>query len=272
MKVVITGKNGYIGNSLKIYLEKNGTTAETVTVRGEISEDIFENSDVVVHCAAIVHSPQITDIEVYNKVNCDLTLMLAEKAKKSGVKQFVFLSTMSVYGKSEGIIKSDTPLNPITPYGKSKLSAEKKLETLADENFIVTVIRPPMVYGKGCGGNYVRLRKLAVKLPFFPDTENKRSMIYIDNLNYCILKLIENKTGGLILPKNKFDVNTAEMVRLIAGANGKKIYICKPLGKIVKLLPMNVVKKAFGTMIYENDTAYLCDYMSFEKSVELSEK
>ena len=70
-----------------------------------------------------------------------------------GVKQFIFLSSISVYGLDTGVINEETPLNPRTHYGKSKLEAEQKLQKLADKTFNITILRPPMVYGKNCKGN-----------------------------------------------------------------------------------------------------------------------
>jgi UDP-glucose 4-epimerase len=272
MNVVITGKNGYIGSNLANFLRERGINAVTVGVREKISNDIFKNADVVVHCAAIVHSPQITDEKIYDDVNFKLSVKLAKLAKKSGVKHFIFLSTMSVYGINEGVITKSTPLKPTTPYGKSKLKAEEELKKIADDNFALTIVRPPMVYGKGCGGNYNTLRKLALLSPVFPDTQNKKSMIYSDNLSQCLFEIITKKICGVILPKNKFDVNTAYMAVQIAKANGKKTKSCKFCGKLIKLLPLKTVKKAFGNLTYSDDIAYICDFTDFETSIIQTEK
>src|SRR5699024_4004170 len=91
-----------------------------------------------------------------------------------------FLSTMSVYGLNEGIINEHTPLKPKTHYGKSKLQAEERIKLLATDTFKVAIIRPPMIYGKGCKGNYQRLRKLALMTPVFPDIYNYLRMIIVN--------------------------------------------------------------------------------------------
>ena len=85
---------------------------------------------------------------------------------------------MSVYGIESGVINRMTPLKPNSAYGKSKIEAEKLLNKLQDVSFVLAILRPPMVYGKGCRGNYTRLASLALKTPVFPRVDNKRSMIY----------------------------------------------------------------------------------------------
>ena len=187
-KILITGKNSYIGMSFKNWLEQNYSNeyeVESISLRNNLWKDKdFSRFDVVYHTAGVVHIKENKkNRELYYKVNRDLTFEVAKKAKKEGVKQFIFLSSMSVYGLITGVIDENTPLSPNTSYGKSKFEAERLLLTLEDNNFKVAILRPPMVYGKGCKGNYPKLAKLAKVLPVFPDIQNKRSMIYIDYLN-----------------------------------------------------------------------------------------
>jgi UDP-glucose 4-epimerase len=87
-----------------------------------------------------------------------------------------------------------------TPYAKSKLEAEVLLNRLADDSFKVDNRRPPIVYGKDCRGNYPRLARMALKLPFFPMINNERSMIFIDNLSEFIRLVINYKVGWFVLP------------------------------------------------------------------------
>src|SRR5699024_12325041 len=113
-----------------------------------------------------------------------------------GVKQFIFLSTMSVYGMNKGTIHKYTPVNPKSNYGKSKLEAETFIGTLNNEDFRVVTLRPPMIYGKGCKGNYQILAKFSLKLHLFQDVYNRRSMINIDNLSESIEKLKKKNSEG----------------------------------------------------------------------------
>lgn len=143
----------------------------------------FSKYDAVFHVAGIAHIKETKkNAPLYYKVNRDLTIETAETAKKNGVKQFILLSSMSVYGLTTGTITKDTIPAPKSNYGKSKLEADIEIIKIADSSFKVAIMRPPMVYGKGCKGNYQLLRKAALRLPLFPDIENKRSMIYIDTL------------------------------------------------------------------------------------------
>ena len=269
--IAITGKNGYIASSLKKYFDENDIEARCVSVRSEPDENLFDNTDVVIHAAGIVHNKK-ADPALYENVNVKLTEKLAALAKKNGVKHFIFFSTMSVYGLTTGEINGDTPLLPKNDYGKSKLAAEKILFDMADGNFKVTVIRPPMVYGKNCPGNYRSLSKLVKTVKIIPDTENKRSMIYISNLLGCVGNIVKNGTEGIILPQNKEYVNTADMCGYIAKYNGKKILFSKKIGKIVSRLNINAAKKAFGRLYYSKDIAFLCNDVTFEDSIKFTEK
>ncbi|MBQ9519061.1 MAG: NAD-dependent epimerase/dehydratase family protein, partial [Firmicutes bacterium] len=255
---------------LKEYLKKNGFDVKCVGVRGEISDDIFKNADTVIHTAGIVHNKK-ADESLYKSVNVDLTEKLAFLAKESGVKHFVFFSTMSVYGLIEGEISKNTPTAPKNGYGKSKLLAEEKLFAMESPDFKITVIRPPMVYGKGCPGNYAVLSKTVKTFGLIPDTDNKRSMIYIGNLAQCVEDIVKNRISGIICPQNAEYVNTAKMCGYIAKYSGKKVIFSKTLGLFVSKLRINAVKKAFGSLYYSKDIAYLCDAVGFEESIAMAE-
>jgi UDP-glucose 4-epimerase len=207
-------------------------------------------------------------------VNRDLAYETAQKAKADGVGQFIFMSSMSVYGIENGVIDKNTSLKPNSAYGKSKIEAEELIIKLADESFVVATLRPPMVYGKGCRGNYLRLAGLALKTPIFPKVDNKRSMIYIDNLSEFIKQLIDNRSGGLFFPQNAEYVNTSGMVRLIAKAHGKKIVMTKLFNPLLKLLNVSTVNKVFGDLVYEMSMSeYESDYRvcGFRESINKTE-
>ena len=179
-------------------------------------------------------------------------VLVPKKAKAEGVCQFVFLSTMAVYGMEEGEITRKTETMPKTHYGKAKLEAEKQIESLRAENFAITVLRPPMVYGEGCKGNYQSLVKIAKLAPVFPDYQNKRSMIHIDRLCWFVKELIDQRHDGLVLPQDEEYVCTCCMVQDIATSFGKKMKLLKFLNPIVSLLKVYTVKgkKAFGDLYY----------------------
>ena len=272
MKVLITGKNSYVGKNIGNFLLYKNMEVKYVSVRNCISEDEFTDVDVVVHCAAIVHKKEAKFAILYDKVNYELTVDIAEKAKKKGVKQFIFMSTMAVYGKSEGEINGNTPLQPKTLYGESKLKAEKALEKIADENFKVSIIRPPMVYGRSCPGNYKKLRILALKLPVFPLVENKRSFIYVENLAYFVWNTISEGKEGIFMPMDSKTESTDTMSKYICSVNNKEIKFSPFLGKMVKKIPLNSLKKAFGSLYYGNDIAEVVSFTGFQEAINYTEK
>ena len=278
-KILITGANSYVGTSLEKWLENfpNKYTTNSISVRNDLwEENDFSEYDVVLHVAGIAHIKETQEnSNLYYRVNRDLAYKVAEKTKNDGVKLFIFLSSMSVYGVETGVISKDTPLKPKSNYGKSKLQAEKLISTLENDSFKVAILRPPMIYGKGCKGNYTRLASLALKTPVFPDIENRRSMIYIDNLSEFIKSLIDDCISGLFFPQNSDYVKTSEMVRLIAEVHGKKIKMIKLFNPLLRLMKIDTVNKVIGDLVYEKNmseygtSSYAYD---FESSITLTER
>lgn len=256
-KILITGTNSYIGTSFENYLKQweDEYIVETVDmIDGSWKNKNFSGYDVVFHVAGIAHIKETKEnAPLYYKVNRDLVYEVAKKAKAEGVKQFIFLSSMSVYGMETGVINRDTVPAPKSNYGRSKLQAEELIAPLQDSTFNIAVLRPPMIYGEGCKGNYVRLEKFALKSPIFPKIENKRSMIYIDNLCEIVKLLIDDYSGGLFFPQNKEYVCTSEMVKLICETHGKKIRMTKLFNPLLRLLKNSTVNKVFGNLVYEKD-------------------
>lgn len=264
-KILITGANSYIGVSFENYLKQWGDQYSVDTVDmidGTWREKDFSAYDMVFHVAGIAHADTGHVSEerkaLYYKINTDLTVETAKKAKADGVKQFIFMSSAIVYGESAPIgktkvINKDTVPSPANFYGDSKLQAENGILPLQDKNFNVVVLRPPMIYGKGSKGNYPVLSKFAKKLPIFPYVKNERSMLYIENLCEFIRLMVENKEHGIYHPQNGEYSNTAELVKMIAKAHGKKIIIIKGFGWALKIMShmTGLVNKAFGSMCYD---------------------
>lgn len=276
-KVLITGANSYIGTSFEGYISKfDNYQVHTVDMMDDLwKEQDFSSYDAVFHVAGIAHVKEKPEIEsLYYKVNRDLVIDVAKKAKKAGVKQFVFLSSMSIYGITSGIITPDTIPNPNTYYGKSKLQAEEGLLQLRDNSFKIAVLRPPMVYGKNCKGNFQSLIKIAKKAPFFPYVNNQRSMLYIDNLSSFVKKAIDEELDGVFFPQNKEYVNTANLEKLIANSMNKKMLIVKSMYPLIMLLRKFIVKadKAFGSLIYKDTEQFdfVYNIVNYEDSVKES--
>ncbi len=291
-KVLITGANSYIGTSFENWIKDNAPdiTTDTIDMVGDAWKTAdFRGYDAVFHVAGIAHADvgKVTEEQkaLYYKVNADLTGACAKKAKAEGVKQFVFMSSIIVYGESAGIgkervITKDTPLTPANFYGDSKVKAEEKLQELSDEKFKVVVLRPPMIYGKGSKGNYPLLSKMAGKLPFFPNVNNQRSMLYVGNLCKFIACIIQRGEEGIFFPQNNEYVTTSNMVKIIAKVKGRKIWMTRLFNGLLRLMGKvggkigGLVNKAFGNIVYEKSLSeYEFEYQIYglEESIYLTE-
>lgn len=272
--VLIAGTHSYIGESFKAFLKQwpdRYCISEIGTKGLKPKSQIFENVDVIFCVAGIAHIKEKSENRhLYFDVNRDLAVNIAKAAKEAGVKQFILLSSMSVYGMEIGRIGKGTEPHPVTAYGQSKLEADLEIKKLEDDSFIFACLRPPMVYGRNCTGNYQALRKFAMKSLIFPDYKNQRSMIYIGNLCEFVKQVIDGEQCGLFFPQNAEYTRTSEMVKAIAEAHGKNIRLTKAFNELIKIAPMNVVKKVFGSLVYESvDTV---TKYPLSESISLTEK
>ena len=288
-RILITGANSYIGTSFEKYINERFAdqyAVDTVDmIDGTWRDKNFSGYDAVFHVAGIAHSDggkiSAEKEKLYRSVNTDLTIETAAKAKEDGVKQFVFMSSAIVYGNSakigkKKVITRDTVPTPANCYGDSKLQAELGILPLQDDSFKVCVLRPPMIYGKGCKGNFPQLEKFAKKLKFFPYVKNERSMLYVGNLVEFVRLMIENEEQGIFWPQNAEYSNTSELVKMIGAANGKKIRLVKGFGWLLRFMALftGVVNKAFGNLSYSQDMSeYRVEYRRFslEESVRETE-
>lgn len=273
--ILITGANSYVGTSFEKWLSQwpDKYHVDTIDmIDGSWREKSFAGYDAVFHVAGIAHRKETKqNAHLYYEVNRDLAIETAKKAKAEGVPQFIFMSSMSVYGMETGVITKDTVPNPKSHYGKSKLEAEYGVTALADDSFHVAVLRPPMIYGKGCKGNYQKLAKLARIMPVFPDVENKRSMVYVDNLSEFVRKIIESGNAELYLPQNKEYICTKELVSQIAKVHGEKIYFIRLFSPIRLLIGKNrTITKLFGNLYYTSEID-LCNTFNQYESIQLTE-
>ncbi|MCM1284194.1 MAG: NAD-dependent epimerase/dehydratase family protein [Muribaculaceae bacterium] len=292
-RILITGANSYIGISVESWLKaeniKQGEEfyfVNTLDMYGESWKQYdFSGYDVVFHVAGLAHADtgHVTEEkkEFYYKINTDLVVKTAEKAKTEGVKQFIFMSSMIIYGGCKArVITQKTSPRPANFYGESKWKADVQIQGLADKNFRVVILRPPMIYGKGSKGNYPRLAKLATKTPLFPKVHNQRSMLYIDNLCQFVKLVIDNEESGVFFPQNGEYTNTSELVRLIALARGHRVWLLPGLEWLIKMLMLIPGKygamagKIFGDSIYEMEMSEykqnyrVCDFKSSIKATE----
>lgn len=273
-RILIAGTNSYIGDSFLNYLAQFPdayVVTELNTVGLNPSPAQFAGFDVVFCVAGIAHIKETRqNRQQYFAINSDLVTDIAKAAKEGGVGQFILLSSMSVYGLTSGHITKETIPHPDNAYSESKLKADEAIRKLEDEHFRFVCLRPPMVYGKGCKGNYQRLRSFALKSPFFPDFHNQRSMVYVENLCVFVKQCIDEEKSGLFFPQNEEYTDTSKMVQLIAQYNGKQIRLTKTVNWLIRIAPNGVMKKVFGSLTYEK-TDTVRKY-SLEASIELCER
>lgn len=275
-KVLITGANSYIGTNVEQWLlkEPDKYHVETLDMKDQnwINFD-FSKFDVVFHVAGIAHStPKKSEKDLYYKVNTQLTIETAKKSKESGVKQFIFMSSMIVYNKKEKRITKDTLPKPDNFYGDSKLQAENGIKPLEDKKFTVTILRPPMIYGPNSKGNFPRLIKLTKKTFIFPKIQNKRSMLYVDNLSNSVKHLIDNKMGGIYYPQNRELISTTKIVKTISNDLNKKMIFTRLFNLFIYPLTKftSTFNKLFSDSYYDLEMSkniINLSIISFEQSI-----
>jgi nucleoside-diphosphate-sugar epimerase len=246
MKILVTGASGFIGNHLLAALRDAGhevraASRSRVELQGidcvlapELGHDAdwgraLLEVDAVIHLAGRAHVPSknadAETEEVYFRINTEGTRALAEQAAAAGAKHFVFLSSChAVAAESEVQITEKTQSNPLTAYGRSKLEAERVTrEALSNTACAWTILRPPLVYGKGNKANFgllLKLVKSGIPLPL-ASVRNRRSFVYVENLVDVIVACLGNPKayGKTYLPSDGEDVSTPELIRKIAKAN-----------------------------------------------------
>jgi len=257
MKIAVVGGTGFIGNSLIPYLSKikehdvlcisrtePGYSTDSLLVKDilDLSYENFQGFDVLVHLAGCAHS--LFSEKDYEKVNHLATINLAEQAIKAGVKRFIFVSTVSVYGEV-GTFECNSATAPCSLAAKTKLAAENSLKELcAKSGMEFIIIRSPLVYGEGVKANFASLINFVGKgfpLPFRLIKRNKRSLVSVYNLVDLIKVCIEHPKAAnqMFLASDDHDISTAEMVALMAKVQNKMnlslpvpVWLFKLAGKI----------------------------------------
>ncbi|WP_347135491.1 UDP-glucose 4-epimerase family protein [Vibrio cholerae] len=246
--ILITGSNGFLGSHI---VERIKEQPLILLDRGTVNKHpmypffqceinsyhdymkALQGCQTIIHCAARVHIMDDNDAEpltLYREVNTAGTVNLAKQAIDSGVKRFIFISSIKVNGEGTLVgcpFKTEDNHAPEDDYGLSKSEAEKQLVALAkDSGMEVVIIRPTIVYGPGVKANFASLMNLASKgipLPFGSITQNKRSLVSINNLVDLIVTCIDHPKAAnqVFLVSDDHDVSTAEMVRELAIALDK---------------------------------------------------
>lgn len=260
INVLLTGATGFVG---KRYLEYkiNSQKIKPLSFENwkESEVDIFKNIDTIVHLAGIAHRMEKTDPDLYFSINYRKTCVFADVAKKMGVRHFIFISTIKVFGEDQNqVLTIHSPCKPQNdPYGESKLQAENYLKSIEDENFVVSIIRPPLIYGPGVKGNLIKFLELgdmSIPLPF-KDVKNKRTMIFLDNFIELVIRVIESKKGGLFLAGDRTVISTEYLISEIRKNLKKPASLFKLpsfLVSILTILKPELIKRLYGSL--EMDT------------------
>lgn len=259
-KVLITGANSFVGANFRKFSRFN--KIDEVSLLDKRPEEIeFGKYDVVLHLAAIVHQSKKIPESEYFKVNRDLCLSIAQESKKAGIKQFVYLSTIKVYGGSVNrpeLRNENSECLPDDSYGKSKYEAEIGLKELEDENFTISIIRTPLVYGEGVKANMMNLVKLVDTFPFLPfdKIENKRNFTFAENLVGFIDQIIEKTASGVFIAMDEKAISTTDLIRYISRFLGKRLSLFK-LPKICfqvsSLIFPDIIDRLYGSLEFENN-------------------
>ncbi|AKJ94797.1 nucleoside-diphosphate sugar epimerase [Thioalkalivibrio versutus] len=245
-RVLVTGASGFVGKGLVGHLADDGSgwvpVAGVRERRGLFGEEwalgpleafgaevgLPGGLDAVVHMAARAHvldEPEADPLEAFRRVNLDGALRLARQAADSGVRRFLFVSSVGVNGNASQrpFTERDVPA-PQEPYAVSKYEAEQALWDLAAATGMeVVVVRPPLVYGPGAPGNFgslLRWVNKGVPLPLGAVTQNRRSLVALDNLVDLIVTCLEHPAaaGETFLVADGEDVSTAGLLRKVGDA------------------------------------------------------
>ena len=249
-KILITGKDGYIATHLQHFLETKNYHVEIIDLLDKNWKSVdFSYFDVLIHTSALVHENEKNHtLDEYIAANTTLTEEVAQKAKQEGVNHFIFFSSQSIYGPKRKIVKKTKP-HPKTKYGESKLLAEQKLSVLQSDNFKVLTLRCPMIYGKGCKGNYNKLRDFSLKHLRTTHTNNQKSLLHILNLCLFVEHAISINLEGIYCPQDKEYHSTPKLMSAIGRVNNTKVK--KSLLFTIAISASKLVssksRKAFGT-------------------------
>jgi len=298
--IAITGATGFLGSSLVAelfsknfeirefgrsqYCEKSEFHRLELIDFPDIGNQL-RRVDTFVHCAARAHVMNETvddPLVAYLQFNTDSTLRLALQAAAAGVKRFIYLSSIKALGESTSLgspFSHDSPLAPEDDYGVSKARAEEGLRDIAERTGMeVTIIRPPLVYGKGVKANFAAMMALAKKnLPLpLGSIKNKRSMVALDNLVDLIVTCIDHENAGnrTFMVSDDKDVSTTELLQAMTRAHGKtpRLIPCPP--PLIRLAANTLGKKAVSERILGSlqvDIQYTKEQLNWTPRVKMED-
>lgn len=303
MKILITGANGYLGQSLSLESLRRGI--EVCAAVRKLSKlpgfieatnigDINSTTDwsralreceVVVHLAARVHvngKKESEDIEEFRKVNVEGTMNLAKQSSIVGIKRFIFISTIGVNGAETfgtPYKPQDTPA-PHSAYALSKHEAERGLLKLAMETDMeVVIIRPPIIYGAKAPGNFgllVDWLKRSIPLPLGCVKHNLRSFVAIDNIVDLILTCVmhPNAANKIFLVSDGEDISTAELLKKMGKTMQRPVYLLSVPVKLLILIASILGRKVMARSLLGSlqlDISDTCEVLNWKPSISMDE-
>lgn len=243
MRVLVTGASGFLGGHLARALRAEGAVGASRTLQSDSSIEwvppfdpadtraaraALIGVDTIIHAAGRAHVLRETHTDplaVFRDVNVAGTRVMLDAARDVGVKNFMLLSSVSVYGDQvSGRVSAATPTAPSTPYGVSRLEAEQLVRDAL--SITTTILRLPMAYGPGMKGNPLRLFDLVARGVPLPlgSIANRRSLLYVGNLVEAVRRLlaVALPTGSILLAADAEPVSTPALVREIATALSRR--------------------------------------------------
>lgn len=288
LTILVTGATGFVGKALVVELSNQGyktiaavrnTSAKLPAsipqvATGDLSgqtdwREFLKNIDIVIHCAARAHifkDKSADPMAEYLKVNAEATLHLASQAACAGVKRFIFVSTIGVFGSESVKPFTETDaVNPETCYAISKYQAEQGLLALANQDAMeIVIVRPPLVYGPNTPGNFRKLMGLVhtgMPLPFGA-VNNLRSFVALENLISFIITCINHPkaAGEIFLISDNEAHSTPELIRKISVCMQKKNYLIPVPSGLMRIMgglvgKQEITDRLFGSLQVDNSKA-----------------
>lgn len=235
----------------------------SITVNGydNIDDALFDGKDTVINFAALVHRAERIPEHEYDSANHLLPVDLARRARAAGAGHFIQMSTIAVYGATDRI-NINTPEEPDTPYGRSKLAADNDLLGLQDDAYGILVIRPSMVYGGGrAPGNMMRMIGLAGRgLPLpFGGTVNSRQFLNVHTLVDFLERGTENRIRGKYILADSEGVSTGDLTDIIGihmNRPVRQFRVPAPFIRMLKKVRPSLFEKLYGSLHIDCDDTY----------------
>jgi nucleoside-diphosphate-sugar epimerase len=256
--ILLTGSSGFVGQHFLSY-NKEKYEVQTVSLQKTAIEDIdFNKIDTIVHSAGIAHKMTKIGDQIYFDVNTTLTAEFAKAAKAQGVKHFIYLSSVKVFDDTEKntIFNEVSACNPTDAYGKSKYEGEQLLLKLNSNDFKVSIVRPPLIYGANVKGNMIRFLELGNSNYFLPlgNLGNRRTMVFIDNLIELINKIIDTQVSGTFIAGDAEPISTTYLISEIRNNLGKQQRLFLLPNFFIKILTSikpAIINRLYGSLEFD---------------------